>query len=341
MTVNNFIDSSVQKAFIRGINGVIEHNQVLGEIISHAKRNNKTCHITFFDLEDAFGSVSHDLISHSLSRFHFPPAIKSYIENLYAGLQGRVVTRGWESTDFSFHKGVFQGDPLSPIIFLAVFNPILEKLQDNESFGYTINDIKYITTPFADDFNLITTNKRTHQRILNEISTWTQSMNLKLKPIKCKSMSIVSGKPKSVGFILSGNDVNSIENDPHKFLGSHLCFSGKQGEVFGSVRDHFVTRLDRIDNLLVRGEFKLKVYKNYLLPSCRFLLTVHDITKTHLLALDSTVHRYLKKWIGLPRSASPGFFHIPLLTDVKSVYQIYLQPICHQGLKVMVRSTLL
>ena len=138
----------------------------------------------FFDLEDAFGSVHHDLISHSLSRFHFPPVIKAYIENLYARLQGSVVTQEWESVNFSFHKGVFQGDPLSPIIFLAVFNPILEKLQDNEKLGYTINDTKYIITPFADDFNLITTNKRTHRRILNEISAWTQSMNLKLKPVK-------------------------------------------------------------------------------------------------------------------------------------------------------------
>ena len=106
---------------------------------------------------------------------------------------------------------------------------------------------------------------------------------------------------------------------------SSYAFQESKKRFEGSVRDHFVTRLDRIDNLLVRGEFKLKVYTNYLLPSCRFLLTVHDITKTHLLALDSTVHRYLKKWIGLPRSASPGFFHIPLLTDVKSVYQIYLE----------------
>ena len=82
-------------------------------------------------------------------------------------------------------------------------------------------------------------------------------MNLKLKPVKCKSLSIVSGKPTPIVFNLSGNDVNSIENEPHKFLGSHLNFSGKQEEdlVFDSVRDHLVTRLDRIDNLLVRGEY--------------------------------------------------------------------------------------
>ena len=67
------------------------------------------------------------------------------------------------------------------------------------------------------------------------------------------------------------------------------------------------------------------MYKNYLLPSCRFLLTVHDITKTNLLALDSIVHRYLKNWIGLPRSATPGILHIPHLTDIKSIRQVYLE----------------
>jgi hypothetical protein len=239
------IDNYIQKAFIRGINGVIEHNQVFNELTSHAKANNRTIHCTFFDLEDAFGSVSHDLISHSLSRFKFPPQIKSYIENLYSRLEGNVVTPDWEASKFRFHKGVFQGDPLSPIIFLSVFNPILEKLHQNESFGYSINGTKYITTPFADDLNLITTNKRTHQRLLNEISSWTSSMSLKLKPVKCKSLSIVSGKSTPIIFKLGDNEVNSIKDDPHKFLGSYLSFSCKQEEVFDHVKNHICTRLER------------------------------------------------------------------------------------------------
>jgi hypothetical protein len=319
------IDSSVQKAFIQGINGVIEHNQTFNELVSHAKSNQRTLHVTFFDLEDAFGSVHHDLISHSLTRLRFPTNITRYIENLYSNLDGRVITPDWESSRFRFHKGVFQGDPLSPIIFLAVFNPILEKLQQNEQFGYSLNGSKFITTPFADDFNLMTTNKRTHQRLLNEISVWTKSMNLKLKPVKCKSLSIVSGKPTPIEFSLGENNVSSIKDDPHKFLGSHLSFSGKQEDVFDHVKEHFCTRLERIDKLLVRGEFKVKIYKNYLLPSCRFILTVHDLTKTHLLALDSIVHKYIKSWSGLAHSAATEIFHIPHLLDIKSVYQLYLE----------------
>ena len=58
LTVNNHIDEKVQKAFLPGIYGTIEHNVVLEEIISQAETNKKTVHVTFFDLEDAFGSVS-------------------------------------------------------------------------------------------------------------------------------------------------------------------------------------------------------------------------------------------------------------------------------------------
>ena len=77
---NGFIDSEVQKAFINKISGCEDHNLVMGEIINHAKSNKRTTHITWFDLEDAFGSVSHDLIPLCLSRMHLPPNVQNYIQ---------------------------------------------------------------------------------------------------------------------------------------------------------------------------------------------------------------------------------------------------------------------
>jgi hypothetical protein len=90
-------------------------------------------HCMFFDLADAFGSVSHDLIKISLERFKFPPQIDSYFVNVYSQLNGLVLTKDWRSENFRFEKGVFQGDPSSPIIFLACFNRILEKLESQTS----------------------------------------------------------------------------------------------------------------------------------------------------------------------------------------------------------------
>ena len=51
-----------------------------------------------------------------------------------------------------------------------VFNPIIQHLKSMEDrYGYDLDGSKYITLPFADDFCLITSNKRHHQKIMDEI----------------------------------------------------------------------------------------------------------------------------------------------------------------------------
>ena len=80
--MNNYIDEKVQKAFPPGINGTIKHNVVLEEIISQGKANKKMVHVTFFDLEDAFRSVPHPLIIHTLKRVNVHAEIQ-LINTLY------------------------------------------------------------------------------------------------------------------------------------------------------------------------------------------------------------------------------------------------------------------
>lgn len=43
LTTNMYIDPTVQKAFLKGVNGCIKHNQVLQETIAHAKDRKKQC----------------------------------------------------------------------------------------------------------------------------------------------------------------------------------------------------------------------------------------------------------------------------------------------------------
>ena len=113
-TDNKILDPATQKAFLKGINGCVENNQVVHELLLDAKKRNKTIHITFFDLQDAFGSVEHNLLYHVLDVYRFPVQIQRYVRNLYSRLNGRVRGDKWVSAKFPFRRGVFQGDPLFP-----------------------------------------------------------------------------------------------------------------------------------------------------------------------------------------------------------------------------------
>ena len=176
LTANKLIDPSLQKAFLPGINGCIEHNVVMEEIFKDAKHNKRTAHITFFDLEDAFGSVPHSLIDVTLEQNFIPENIRPYFHNLYSHAQAVTQTKTWRSDPFSFKQGVFQGDPISPVIFLLVFNPILQDLQNNSHTGYKLGDFSYVTLPYADDFCLISTHNGTHQKIINKIHSHVSSL---------------------------------------------------------------------------------------------------------------------------------------------------------------------
>ena len=322
---NGYLDSKTQKAFLSKISGCQDHNLILGEIIYHAKSNNRTIHVTWFDLEDAFGSVLHELISASLDRMNFPVNVRAYIAALYDNLRGKIRTPNWVSEEFNFRKGVFQGDPLSPIIFLICFNPILDDLKKFEaSDGYRLNDASFITLPFADDFNLITRDIRKHKKLMARLHELTTSMGLKLKPRKCRSLSVKAGKSEAIVFGLGEAEIASILNDKyHKFLGGFYTYDCSAASVAGIITERMGEQLKNIDNLLVRNEYKARIYSEYLLGSYRFLFSIHDLNITQIKALNDLTHSYLKTWLGMPKGATWALVHDSHGLNIKSVEHLY------------------
>lgn len=234
-----------------------------------------------------------------------------------------VVQNGGQKP-FDFKRGVFQGDPLSPTIFLCVFNPLLEYILSESKHGYHLNsETPVICTPFADDFNIITTNSRSHQRIISNVEKFAKSMNLILEPTKCKSLSIASGRSKIVNFQLSDKAIPSLATNPEKFLGSQITYSGKQSDVFEYIQSGFQTTLDNIDASLIRDDYKLRVYSQYMLPAIRFKLTVHEITSTNLRKLDALTDKFIKKWLKMPPSATLAVIHANEGLGIKSISHIY------------------
>ena len=299
-------------------------------VVKSARKNKRTTHITFFDLEDAFGSVPHSLIMDTLRRNHLPENICTYLSLFYANCRAVVETPSWRSQPFPFCRGVFQGDPLSPTVFLMVFNPVLLKLKNvEEKYGYKLcsdgKTTSVITLPYADDFCLITSDLRTHRKLISEIHDNINSMGMRLKPSKCRSLSIQSGSSKDVPFHIGDNRIPSIRDEEQKFLGRLLFFSGKSEETFKHIYEILKDALEHIEASLIRSEYKLWILKNYLLPSKRFLLTVHTLSPSHLSRLDTFVDKYTKKWAGLPRSATNVVIHSEQALDIPSITTIYTE----------------
>ena len=61
-----------------------------------------------------------------------------------------------------------------------------------EKRGYDIKNIFINSTRFADDFGIISRNKTHHQKLIDDIEHNVTSVRLRLKPSKCRSLTISS-----------------------------------------------------------------------------------------------------------------------------------------------------
>ena len=135
---NDIIDTSLQKGFLTNINGTMEHIFATSAIIQNAVQNGLPLSVTFLNLKNAFGSVPHQLIYNMLAYIQLPLEVGSYISSAYSQLTARVVTKNWSTPSFPISKGVFQGDTLSPLIFLITFNPIIQLAQSLSTCGFQL-----------------------------------------------------------------------------------------------------------------------------------------------------------------------------------------------------------
>ena len=194
MTTNNYISRTVQKGFLTGVAGCIEHTFTLMEALKEANAHTRQIVITWIDLANAYGSVRHNLIQFALNWFHVPQLIQELIFNYYEKLCAIIKTKEWSTGFFLFDIGLFQGCVLSTILFDCVFQLLLDFLKPKKKLGYhfkTIEDTTALTKAYADDLTLISHNVSDNQTLCNLTHTWLDwSVTMKAKPSKCVSMAM-------------------------------------------------------------------------------------------------------------------------------------------------------
>ena len=75
--------------------------------------------LLFLDFEKAFDRLDRPWMERCMAAVGFAAGAQRWVSLLHAGTTARVAFNGWHTARFPVQSGVFQGSPLSPLLFAS------------------------------------------------------------------------------------------------------------------------------------------------------------------------------------------------------------------------------
>jgi len=302
---------SAQKGFLRD-EGCYEHNFVLQEVLTHAKRTRRPAVVAWLDLSNAFGSIPHAAIRRALVRSAVPRGLIAIWDSMYDGCTTRVRTAEGHTAPIPIRSGVRQGCPLSPIIFNLAIDSVV-RVAAESSDGYSLHGSTWSALAYADDIALLARTPEGMERMLASVEAEAASVGLRFNPAKCATLHVGAGNGGRVlptSFQIQGETINPLaQGESYTHLGVPAGFSVDQ-TPYAAVGD-IVSDLRAVDRSLLAPWQKIETLGTFILPRLDFLLRGARVFKGPLAAVDLNIRRHVKSWLNLPQRASAEGVYMP------------------------------
>lgn len=171
-TILPHIISEDQTGFVQGRQSYYNLRRLFNIIYTESSTPSPEAVISL-DAEKAFDRVEWNYLFYTLSRFGFGHNFIQLIKLIYTDPTASVYTNGISSEYFPLHRGMKQGDPVSPLLFVLAIEPLAIALRCNNSIqGISRGGLTHTVSLYADDLLLYVTNPITSTpeilRILQE-----------------------------------------------------------------------------------------------------------------------------------------------------------------------------
>jgi ribonuclease HI len=129
----SFLDPA-QRGFLKGMSiddNILHFNE---EFYRHLSRKQQY-YLILYDVAKAFDSVIHDFLHDLLKHLEFPKWFRNVVKSFFRGIKVKANISG-VSLWFYISRGIKQGCPLSPLLFVIVMDVLLSSLTQVDKRGF-------------------------------------------------------------------------------------------------------------------------------------------------------------------------------------------------------------
>jgi len=268
-------------------------------VLERAEATHNPLFLVFLDWEKAFDRIKQDKLMEALSRMGFPPCYINAIQSLYNNPTFCVKIGEFESTWRTQHRGIRQGCPLSPYLFIILMTVMFRDIHDELDLRRgRLEGLDFSELLYADDTALITNNVNAMNRFLGKIEVHAAYYGLNFNKTKCVSFNFnTHAKP------VFADRTRVSEASETQYLGS--CISKHHDlrkEVNKKISACFAT-LQRLNEFWLRSscpqDFKLNVFDAIIRSKLVYGLETVHLPKFLSQKLDTLQLKGLRKILKL------------------------------------------
>ncbi|CAE1248039.1 unnamed protein product [Acanthosepion pharaonis] len=286
----------------------IAHNVLkLHAAIAEARNKNENLVVASVDIRKAFDSLSHKALLGILERKGVPDPLLHYFRSYFSSSRLQI----GRDLIHPAHRGVKQGDPMSPWLFNIAMDQILE---GQEEYAFSIGAFVLNQMAYADDLILFASSPEEMQRRIDRLLVGLGRLGLELNALKCRVLCIRGNKKRkfcyvdtSVSVLVDGVALPVVTAESEfKYLG--VCFNWRGIARTPLGLDHLLTRLDRA---ALKPQQKLNFLRKFLLPRLHHRLVFGRHHRAELVRGDKMTRRAVRRWLRLPADCPNSAIHAP------------------------------
>lgn len=269
--------------------------RTISDIIDYCNLTKEGGFLALLDFQKAFDSVRWSFLYKTLLRFNFGDKLIRWIKLLYSNISSCVTNNGNASAFFSVERGVRQGCPVSPLLFILVAEVLACNIRSDPTLlGISVGDEVFKICQLADDTTLFIKDLDSLGNAFKVLERFSQISGLKLNKKKTQVI------PLNIDIALLPDIGIKWIDDNFKTLG--IWFST---DLEKALKLNFSRCLDNIKTLLniwkqrdlsLKG--KVTILKSLIVPKLIYPASMLAVPQWFVEAADKLFFSFL--WDGKP-----------------------------------------
>ncbi len=266
-------------------------------IIRNCKRRAIGLGMAWIDYKKAFDMVPHSWLVECMEIFGVAHNMKHLILKSMENWKTELTSANQVLGEVNIKRGIFQGDSLSPLLFVLALIPLtilLNKKKDGYELGK--NDIKINHLLFMDDLKLYGKNEKQLDSLIQTVNEFTDDIKMEFGISKCAVLIMKKGKiSHSEGVRLPNQDeIKSLgEEDSYKYLGVLESDDIKNEEMKKNIRAEYFRRIRKILNSKLNGGNIITAINSRAVAVVRYSAGIVKWTKEEMRKMDTKTRKLM------------------------------------------------